>query len=685
MKQLSLLMFLILTQLADAQNWSLTGNAGTTTGTNFIGTTDARALMFKVNSQRAGLIDLTVAKANTSFGFQALLSPTGTNNAAFGYKASFSNTTGNYNTAAGAYALYFNTSGRSNVAMGIGALYRNTTSSNLVALGDSALYNNSGGVFNSATGSKALYANTAGTDNAANGYRALTFNTTGSYNSATGSNALVSNTTGNYNTGNGYQTLYLNTAGNQNTAVGYQSLYRNTASLNTGVGYRALYYNTSGSFNSALGTFSLYNNSTGYSNAAFGYSSLNANTTGYYNTAVGSVCLFQNTTGYTNTAMGHYAMYTNSTGAGNNAYGADALYYNTTGSYNTGLGVEALKNNTTGNGNTAVGVSALFPNVGSYYNTAVGYLALAYAGTPGYNNVAIGAFSGPDINTEGVYNSIAIGEECYTTASNQARIGNSFTTSIGGYANWTNISDGRVKENIKRNVPGLAFINKLNPVTYNVNPDAISSFVGGVRKDKDGKILAATSEETAAKKAKQQVVYTGFVAQEVEKAAKEMGYDFSGVDAPANDKGLYGLRYAEFVVPLVKAVQELSAENDALKTKNDALEERLEKIEALLSNQQPGSQALVNAGYTGTASISQNMPNPVANSTTINYNLPVSSVSAKIVVMDKTGKTLQSITLSAKGRGSVQVDAASLSAGAYNYALYVDGKLIDTKQMLVAR
>jgi hypothetical protein len=52
------------------------------------------------------------------------------------------------------------------------------------------------------------------------------------------------------------------------------------------------------------------------------------------------------------------------------------------------------------------------------------------------------------------------------------------------------------------------------------------------------------------------------LAQDVEKAAKDLNYDFSGVDAPKNDKDLYALRYAEFVVPLVKAVQELSQQND---------------------------------------------------------------------------------------------------------------------------
>jgi trimeric autotransporter adhesin len=55
---------------------------------------------------------------------------------------------------------------------------------------------------------------------------------------------------------------------------------------------------------------------------------------------------------------------------------------------------------------------------------------------------------------------------------------------------------------------------------------------------------------------KGKMLQTGFIAQEVEVAAKSVGFDFSGVDAPKNENDFYGLRYAEFVVPLVKAVQE---------------------------------------------------------------------------------------------------------------------------------
>ena len=62
---------------------------------------------------------------------------------------------------------------------------------------------------------------------------------------------------------------------------------------------------------------------------------------------------------------------------------------------------------------------------------------------------------------------------------------------------------------------------------------------------------------------------------------KELNYGFSGVDAAKGDKDLYALRYSDFVMPLVKAVQDLSKISDKKDSiiKND-LKRRLEKLEA---------------------------------------------------------------------------------------------------------
>lgn len=75
-------------------------------------------------------------------------------------------------------------------------------------------------------------------------------------------------------------------------------------------------------------------------------------------------------------------------------------------------------------------------------------------------------------------------------------------------------------------------------------------------------------------------------------SANEVGYSFSGVDKPHDDNGLWGLRYAEFVVPLVKAVQEQQTQIQAhqteithLRESNLDLETRIQKLEQIVAQQ----------------------------------------------------------------------------------------------------
>lgn len=59
----------------------------------------------------------------------------------------------------------------------------------------------------------------------------------------------------------------------------------------------------------------------------------------------------------------------------------------------------------------------------------------------------------------------------------------------------------------------------------------------------------------------------------MEAAVQKTGFTFSGVDVPANEQTPYGLRYGQFVVPLVKAVQEQDAEIAALKAQTAEIAE----------------------------------------------------------------------------------------------------------------
>ena len=219
--------------------WGLTGNAGTVDGTNFIGTTDAIPLNFKVNNLVAGRIESAVGTANTLYGYQAGSVNTGIQNAAVGYQAMQVNTAGQRNAAFGYRALANNTTGNGNTGVGQNALSLNTTGGANAAFGTSALANNTGST-NTAVGNSALFANTTASDNAAVGTQALSFNTTGSSNSALGSASLIQNTTGFNNTGVGLNALQTNTTGSSNTAIGYKADVSSVAFTNaTAIGANA--------------------------------------------------------------------------------------------------------------------------------------------------------------------------------------------------------------------------------------------------------------------------------------------------------------------------------------------------------------------------------------------------------------------------------------------------------------
>jgi hypothetical protein len=236
------------------------------------------------------------------------------------------------------------------------------------------------------------------------------------------------------------------------------------------------------------------------------------------------------------------------------------------------VGYHASLSTSSGVLNSSLGANSLITNTTGSYNTAIGFN------------------TGP--NASDLSNTTCIGTDARSTATDMVRIGNVYINSIGGQVGWSTLSDGRFKQNVKEDVPGLAFITQLRPVSYQLNRESVNDFTGL----NCGKLEQSAQNSGIAPSYKAEMLSTtttGFIAQEVEAAAKSLGFDFSGVDAPDNVNDMYGLRYAEFVVPLVKAVQELNLkisqlenlkmENEELKAQNARLEERLVDVESKLS------------------------------------------------------------------------------------------------------
>jgi hypothetical protein len=544
--------------------WSLTGNIGINPANQFIGTTDNQPLRFRINNIQAG--EIHPATGNISWGL-------------------------------GANKL--NTTGFSNIAIGTDALKFNITGANLVAIGDSALFNNDKNnpvpgalaIANTAIGSKSLFSNTIGSGNTATGKNSLFSNTEGSDNTAYGAAALFSNTVGGLNTAIGNQALFSNTTGNLNTAAGWESLRSNTTGVfNAALGGFSLRSNTTGENNTAAGFASLNSNTAGKENTGIGIRALFSNTTGNENTATGSRSLFSNTTGFSNTATGNQSLFLNTTGIGNTAVGSGSLFSNTTGGVNTAIGDLSLNSNTVGNSNTAIGVQSLFLNLNGISNTAVGGNALgatisaanntavghnaAFNFNLGSNNTLIGADA--DASQDGLSNATALGAGAVVNASNKVRIGNSAVTVIEGQVPFTTPSDGRFKFQVQEDVKGLNFIMQLHPVTYLFDVKRFDQQQTNV-KDKSGigaSYIAQVSYDEAAA-----IRRTGFIAQEVERAANNSGYDFSGIIKPKTEQDHYSLSYESFVVPLVKAVQEQQQIIGELKKQNESLQRRVLDLE----------------------------------------------------------------------------------------------------------
>jgi hypothetical protein len=368
----------------------------------------------------------------------------------------------------------------------------------------------------------------------------------------------------NYNVGLGVDVFEDLTSGDNNTTVGAFSL-KNTAtgSHNSAFGYAALFTNISGSENVAIGggDGSTYNgalglNTSGTKNVAVGNGALQANQTASYNTAVGYVAGLSITTGTQNVAVGALALDAAQTASNNTALGYATLTINTA-SNNTAVGHKALQLNTTGQDNVVLGLSAGSSISTGGNNTVIGSAAgvTGVALTTGGQNVLIGRHchtsTASTVYANGIgYNIEALGG--YTTVGESG----SDIRAQHGVATWTTISDERVKKDIQDSTVGLNFINDLRPVTFNYKNkgDLPTDFRG--------------YEEGSTQVFKSEKGQHGFIAQEV-KAAIDKHSDikdgFSMWDAD-DEIGQQRVGETALIPVLVKAIQELSAEVETLKS-----------------------------------------------------------------------------------------------------------------------
>ena len=215
----------------------------------------------------------------------------------------------------------------------------------------------------------------------------------------------------------------------------------------------------------------------------------------------------------------------------------------TSGQQNTGLGAGVLGSVSTAEGQTALGYRAGTAGGGGaavttgFYNTLLGYEAMASA-ADGQHQIVLGSFR-----------ATGQGNNTFTFGKSGAQVTNQFDSN----ANFSQSSDERLKTNIEDNDLGLDFINELKTKTYNWLPS-----------NEVPKELTSHYDEENTKNT--DVKMYGMLAQEVKAAMDKHGNpEFTGW--MENSDGSQNVSREMFVIPLIKAVQELTKKVEELEAR----------------------------------------------------------------------------------------------------------------------
>jgi len=308
---------------------------------------------------------------------------------------------------------------------------------------------------------------------------------------------------------------------------------------------------------------------------------------GNQNVVVGDEAGTAISTGDANVAVGYAALDALNTGINNTAVGWNAGGALSQGTRNVALGYATLDADTLGSKSTALGYAALsiqnFTSATDTYNVAVGFQAGSSTQTATLNTL-IGGLAGDNITTGG--NNICLGFQSDTSAGDTAnaiclgvgfsaasndfsfgKASNVVTCDFDADAAFSRSSDSRLKTNVANATLGLDFIKDLRPVTYrwkaSADLDANDAELAHLRvADDDGTIINHMTTD---------VTMHGLIAQEVKTALDTASVStFKGWH---EDRfGVQQISREMYVIPLIKAVQELSTALDAALARITTLE-----------------------------------------------------------------------------------------------------------------
>ena len=265
-------------------------------------------------------------------------------------------------------------------------------------------------------------------------------------------------------------------------------------------------------------------------------------------------------------------------------------------------------------------------------------------GAPSKNFGVVGML-GPTTSGAGIY-ATTEGDLYHFTSGSYAGYfyGSTYVDGDLTVAYMNNLSDIRLKENVaplsllSRGQSPLAKLQNLEVIEYNLKRPS-------TKKVSDKRHYGVSAQDL-------QKLYPNLVQE---------GQD-----------GYLTVNYVEMVPLLLRSIQELKQELDAVKGGSE-----------YKTRSVGGETSDFSATETGNV-LYQNTPNPFKEQTTIRFRLADDAQNAAICIFDMSGKMLKKLPVSSE-MTSVTVNGYELSEGLYLYSLIVNGREIDTKRMILSK
>lgn len=125
--------------------------------------------------------------------------------------------------------------------------------------------------------------------------------------------------------------------------------------------------------------------------------------------------------------------------------------------------------------------------------------------------------------------------------------------------------------------------------------------------------------------------------------------------------------------------------DDTLQQQVDQLKQALADVQAQLAALKSGSLEITSSAAASTTTSLSSAPNPTSGNTTIKYTYPGTVGHAYLTVTDLTGKQVKRVDLKANGGNSVNLSLEGATAGTYVYSLELDGRVVESKKLMLAR